>query len=131
MGAAPAPPKGAAAMVRHTLAAIVGLGLLVSVASAQTPTTTPPTTDPHMTVNQRLENQKDRIQAGTQDDQLTKGERTRLRANDAAIHAQEKVYRQANDGKLTNGEKARLNRELNRNSRQIYRARHNSRKPKA
>jgi hypothetical protein len=119
MGVAPAPPKGAAAMVRHTLAAIVGLGLLVSVASAQTPTTTPPTTDPHMTINQRLENQKGRIQAGSQDDQ-PKGERTRLRANDAAIHAQEKVYRQANAGKLTNGEKAQLNRELNRNSRQIY-----------
>jgi hypothetical protein len=118
-------------MVKHTLAAIAGLGLLASVASAQTPTTTPSTTDPHMTINQRLENQKDRIQAGTQEDQLTKGERTRLHATDAGIHAQEKVYRKANDGKLTNGEKTQLNRELNRNSRQIYRARHNNRKPKA
>ena len=115
---------------RTILATFVGISLCASVASAQTPTTTP--TDPHdMTVNQRLENQKDRTQAGTKDDQLTKGERTQLRANDAAIHAQEKVYRQAHDGKLTPAEKKQLNAELNRNSRQIARARHNNRKPKA
>jgi len=118
-------------MLKHTVvAAFVGLGLCASLASAQTPTTTPPA-DPPMTINQRLENQHDRIQAGTKDDQLTKGERTHLRADDAAVRAQEKVYRQANDGKLTQGEKQQLNRELNRDSKQIYRARHNNRKPKA
>jgi hypothetical protein len=119
-------------MLKHTvIAAFVGLGFCASVASAQTPTTMTPTNDPHMTVNQRLENQHDRIQAGTKDDQLTKAERTKLRADDAAIRAQERVYRQANDGKLTKGEKHQLNRELNRSSRQIYRARHNNRKPKS
>lgn len=119
-------------MVKHTvIAACVGVGFCVSLASAQTPAPTTPTTDPPMTVNQRLENQHDRIQAGTEGDQLTKGERTHLRADDAAVRAQEKVYRQANDGKLTTGEKRQLNRELNRDSRQIYRARHNNRKPKA
>jgi hypothetical protein len=119
-------------MVKHTvIAAFVGLGFCASLASAQTPATSTPTNDPPMTVNQRLENQHDRIQAGTKDDQLTKGERTHLRADDAAVRAQEKVYRQANDGKLTTGEKRQLNRELNRDSRQIYRARHNNRKPKA
>lgn len=45
-------------MVKHTvMAALVGLGFCASAASAQTPTTTTPTTDPHMTINQRLENQ--------------------------------------------------------------------------
>jgi hypothetical protein len=82
-------------------------------------------------INQRLENQQDRIQAGTRDDQLTKGERTQLRADDAAIRAQERVYRQANDGTLTRGERRQLNRELNRNSRRIYRDRRNNRKPKS
>lgn len=111
---------------------IVGIGLLLcaSLASAQTPTTTPPEREP-ATINQRLENQHDRIQAGVKDDQLTKGEATHLRAEDAAIHAQEKVYRKANDGKLTRGERRQLNRELNRESRQIHRDRHNNRKPKA
>jgi hypothetical protein len=118
-------------MLKHTvIAAFVGLGFCASMASAQTPATSAPTSDPHMTVNQRLENQHDRIQAGTKDDQLTKSERTHLRADDAAIRAQEKVYRQANDGKLTKNESRQLNRELNRSSRQIYRARHNNKTPK-
>jgi hypothetical protein len=111
------------------LVTLLGIGLSATLASAQTPTT--PTTGDHRgTVNQRLENQKDRIQAGHQDAQLTKREATRLRANDAAIRAQEKVYRKANGGKLTKGERKQLNRELNRNSRRIYRARHNDRTPK-
>jgi hypothetical protein len=108
---------------------MVGFCCVAAMASAQTPTQTPD--DKPATVNQRLENQKDRIQAGTKDDQLTKGERTRLRANDAAIKAEERVDRNANDGKLTNGEKKQLNRQLNRNSRDIYRARHNNKTPKS
>jgi hypothetical protein len=35
-----------------------------------------------------------------------------LRADDAAIHAQEKVYRQGHDGKLTKSERQQLTREL-------------------
>lgn len=117
-------------MKRVALATCFGIAVacIAVPASAQTPTTTEP--EKPATINQRLENQKDRIQAGTKDDQLTKAERTHLKANDAAIHAQERVYRNANDGKLTSGERKQLNRELNRNSRQIYRARHNNRKPK-
>jgi hypothetical protein len=116
-------------MLKKTaIAALGGFMFCTSLASAQTPA---PPLDDHMTVNQRLENQHDRIQAGTKDEQLTKTERTRLRANDAAIRAQERVYRQANDGKLTKGEKHQLTRELNRNSRQIHRARHNDRTPKS
>jgi hypothetical protein len=123
--------EGEAPMLKHTvIVTFVGLGFCAAVASAQTPASTTPT-DPPMTINQRLENQHDRIQAGTKADQLTKAERTRLRANDAAVRAQERVYRQANDGKLTAGERKQLNRELNRDSRQIYRDRHNHRTPKA
>lgn len=103
-------------------------GLIATAASAQTPAAT--AAPDKATINQRLENQHDRIQAGTKDDQLTKNERTHLRANDAAIHAQERVYRRANGGTLTHGEKKQLNRELNRNSRNIYRDRHNNRQPR-
>jgi hypothetical protein len=115
-------------MMKRIVFTLLGLGLTASLASAQAPTTTP---DPdHKSVNQRLENQRDRIQAGKKDDQLTKGEATHLRADDAAIRAQERVYRKANDGKLTKGERKQLNRELDKSSRQIYRARHNNRVPK-
>jgi hypothetical protein len=76
-------------------------------------------------VNKRLEAQKDRIQAGVADDQLTKREAARAERHDKTIHAQEKKDRQENGGTLTPAEKAKLNRELNRNSREIRRARHN------
>jgi hypothetical protein len=114
-------------MTRTLLMTILGVSLSASAVFAQT--TQAPTADP--SVNQRLENQKDRIQAGRADDQLTKGEATKLRADDAAVRAQEQVYRKANDGTLTAGERKQLNRELNRSSRQIYRARHNARTPKS
>ena len=115
-------------MLKRTLLAVTfGLGICASVASAQT--ATPPA--PDMTINQRLENQQDRTKAGTADGQLTKAERTKVRADDAGIRAQARVDRQANGGKLTGGEKQQLNRELNRNSRQIYRERHNNKTPKA
>jgi len=116
-------------MMKRIVFTLLGLGLTASLASAQAPTTTPPDQE-HRSVNQRLENQRDRIQAGKKDDQLTKREATHLRADAAAIHAQERVYRKANDGKLTKGERKQLNRELNKSSRQIYRARHNNRVPK-
>jgi len=105
-------------MMKRIVFMLLGLGLTASLASAQAP------------VNQRLENQRDRIQAGKTDDQLTKREATHLRADDAAVRAQERVYRKANGGKLTKGERQQLNRELNKSSRQIYRARHNNRIPK-
>jgi hypothetical protein len=97
-------------------------------AFAQTPAATPADKPP--TINQRLENQRDRTRAGTGDGQLTKGERTHLHAADASIRAQERVYRRANDGRLSGGERRQLNRELNRTSRQIYRDRHNNRNPR-
>lgn len=113
------------ANVKTTLAVALAAGLCAAVASAQTQDPKPPT------INQRLENQHDRIQAGVKDDQLTKGEATHLKADDAAIHAEEKVDRKANGGTLTKGERRQLTRQLNRNSRQIYRDRHNNRKPKS
>lgn len=117
-------------MKRVLFTCATGFLALTASAFAQTPSTSDPDNKPP-SINQRIENQRDRIQAGTRDDQLTKGERTRLRADDAAVRAQERVYRRANDGKLTKGERRQLNRELNRNSRRIYRDRHNNRKPKS
>jgi hypothetical protein len=108
-------------------AAII-VGLYASMVSAQTPA---PADQRPESVNQRLENQHDRIQAGIKDGELTKGEATQLRADDAAIRAREHVERKANDGQLTRHERTQLNRELNHSSRQIYRDRHNRRKPKS
>ena len=117
--------------IRIVTAAFAGFAFWAAVATAQTPAPPAATTpDPHPTVNQRLENQKDRIQTGIKDDELTKAEATTVKADDAAIHAEEKVDRQAHDGKLTTAEQKQLNRQLNQNSRRIYRAAHNNRKAK-
>ena len=114
---------------KHVLAAATATLLCAGAAYAQS-TTTPPE-QPKGEVNQRIENQKDRIQAGIADDQLTKGEAARVERHDKEIRAQEKKDRQQNGGNLTNNEKRQLNRELNRNSREIARERHNNRKPKS
>ena len=116
-------------MTFRVVAMATGLSMCAALASAQT--TTPPAPDQKPTVNERLENQHDRIQAGEQDGQLTKGEATHLKADDAAVHAEENVERKANGGTLTKGERRQLNRQLNRNSRQIHRDRHNNRTPKS
>jgi hypothetical protein len=116
-------------MRRRIFGTLLGISMTASTAFGQT-ATTPPAEKP-MTINQRLENQHERIVNGTKDDLLTQRERTTLRADEAAIRAQERVYRQAHDGKLTKSERKQLTHELNRTSRQIARDRHNNRKPKS
>jgi len=76
-------------------------------------------------VNRRLERQKARIEQGVQSGELTSQEAQHVERHDKDIHAQEKNDRQQNGGTLTPQEKRQLNREENRNSRQIRRAKHN------
>jgi len=76
-------------------------------------------------VNRRLERQKARIEQGEQNGELKPREARHVERHDKEIHAQEKKDRQANGGTLTPQEKRQLNRELNRNSREIRRAKHN------
>jgi predicted nucleic acid-binding Zn-ribbon protein len=110
-------------MFRTTVLTVFSVLALSGAAYAQE-TTTPPE-HPQGEVNRRLERQKDRIEAGEAKGQLTDNEADRLEKHDQKIHQQEKKDRQENGGTLTPKEKKQLNRELNRNSRQIHRARHN------
>lgn len=79
-------------------------------------------------VGQRQENQQDRIAQGIQSGQLTAGETAKLETNQAAINQQVKADRQANGGKLTAAEKTQINKEQNRQSKAINRAKHNGRR---
>jgi hypothetical protein len=85
---------------------------------------TPPIQKPP-TINQRLENQQDRIAQGINSGQLTAGEAANLETKESAITKEVRADRQANGGKLTQAERAQVNRQLNRTSRQIYRDKHN------
>jgi hypothetical protein len=78
------------------------------------------------TVPQRKENQQDRIANGVQSGQLTAGETSKLETKEAAINGETKADRAANGGKLTTAEKAKINKQQNGVSKQIYADKHNA-----
>jgi hypothetical protein len=77
-------------------------------------------------VNDRLENQHDRIAAGVASGQLTKREATRLRSEDRAIRAKERAMAARNGGHITPQQQERLNRRQDRVSQQIYAQKHDA-----
>ena len=84
-------------------------------------------TDPKSEVGKREENQQDRIAQGVKSGQLTAGEAAHLENNETKINQEVKQDRAANGGTLTPQEKKQVNKQLNKESRQIYRAKHNGR----
>lgn len=79
------------------------------------------------TINQRKENQQDRIAQGVKSGQLTAGETRNLERREASINREERNMRRADGGHLTRADRAALNRRQNRVSRSIYRDKHNAR----
>jgi hypothetical protein len=78
-------------------------------------------------VHQRLENQRERIQAGLHEGQLTPREAARLRARDRAIRAEERARAARHGGHLTRRDQRILNRQENAVSRRIAHERHDAR----
>lgn len=76
-------------------------------------------------IDQRQQNQEQRIDQGVASGALTPREAGRLEAQQARI-AQDEARMKA-DGKLTRAERAKLTREQNRANRTIYRKKHNVR----
>ncbi len=75
-------------------------------------------------VDQRLENQQDRVDAGVNKGQLNAKQEARDDARDTRVAQRLSADEAKNGGKITKGEQRRLNRALNRNSRHIYHQRH-------
>jgi hypothetical protein len=104
------------------------IALAVPAAFAQQPgtsTSTTGTTNPP-TIQQRKENQQDRIANGIQDGQLTAGETKNLETKEAGLNKEEKNMRAADNGKLTSADRAKLNNQQNHLSNQIYKDKHNA-----
>ena len=78
------------------------------------------------TIQQRKENQQDRIGQGVQSGQLTAGETSNLEKKEASINQEERDMRKLDNGKLTNSDKKTLNQQQNQLSNQIYRDKHNA-----
>jgi hypothetical protein len=122
--------------ITSSLFALALGGTLMFAGSASAQTSTPPAAQPagagvvdpgHPRVNQvdnRLENQKDRVAQGVKNGTLTKQQAHSLARNDHRIANQEKKDMAANGGHLTKQDQTRLNRELNKNSKKIYNEKH-------
>lgn len=79
------------------------------------------------TIQQRKENQQDRIAQGVKSGQLTPGETARLERQQRSVNREERHMRKADDGHLTAKDRRALNRRQNHASRNIYRKKHNAR----
>lgn len=94
-------------------------------AMAQQSQSTPPANNGN-TVNDRRENQQDRIANGVQSGQLTAGETKNLEGREANLNREIKDDRQADGGKLTQQERQQVNHQQNNLSRSIYNDKHNA-----
>jgi hypothetical protein len=79
------------------------------------------------TINQRKENQQDRIANGIQDGQLTPGETKSLEKKESNLNQEERDMRKLDNGHLTSADRATLNQQQNKLSHDIYKDNHNSR----
>ena len=113
---------------RLHLLALATLFASASLFSQQTqPSTTQQTTDPKQgSVNDRRQDQQDRIANGVQSGQLTAGETKNVEGREANLNREIKDDRQANGGKLTTGERQQVNRQQNNLSKSIYQDKHNA-----
>jgi len=77
------------------------------------------------TINQRRENQQDRIAQGVRSGQLTARETGRLENREARVNHEIRNDLRAHDGHHTARERAQVNRQQNRMSKSISRDKHN------
>ena len=105
-------------------AALIALSVPSAFAQSASSATT---TTALASIAQRKDNQQDRIANGIDSGQLTAGETRNLETKEAAVNKEEHTMRTEDDGHLTAADRAKLNRQQNHLSRQIYRDKHNGR----
>jgi PPM family protein phosphatase len=77
-------------------------------------------------INQREQNQQDRIANGVKSGQLTPGETQRLERGEQRLENNEKKDMAKDNGHLTKADQQKLNREANHMSKRIYKDKHNA-----
>jgi hypothetical protein len=82
---------------------------------------------PAPVIEQRKDNQQERIANGIQSGQLTAGETKRLETGESALNREESSMRAADNGHLTVDDRAALTRQQDRLSNQIYDDKHDAR----
>ncbi len=100
---------------------ILGLAVCASLAAAL------PAAASAQTVGQREVNQQRRIEQGVRSGQLTPGETRHMETREARLNYRTDRMRARGDGRLSFRDRVALQRQENRDSRAIYRAKHNGR----
>ena len=78
-------------------------------------------------IQQRKDNQQERIANGVKSGQLTPGETRNLESKEAGLNREERNMRAQDNGHLTGADKAKLNRQQNHLSKDIYDKKRNTR----
>jgi hypothetical protein len=97
--------------------------LCVPVVSAQNTTSED---KPKATINDRRENQQERIGEGIENGSLTAGEAARLEHKEAKVNAE--IHQMKSDGEFTKGERAKVQAQQSALSKQIYQQKHDAQK---
>ena len=85
-----------------------------------------PTNAPVPAIQDRKENQQDRIANGVKSGELTAGETKNLEKKESSLNQEERDMRKLDNGKLTASDRATLNQQQNQVSKQIYQDKHNA-----
>ena len=103
------------------LTAVMAAFMLPAAAQSSVPAAAP------ATINQRKENQQDRIANGVQSGELTAGETKNLEKKESELNHEEHDMRKLDNGHLTSADRATLNQQQNKLSNNIYKDKHNAR----
>src|SRR5205809_4467923 len=93
---------------------------LASLATPAFSQSTTPTNTPAPTIQDRKENQQDRIANGVKRGELTTGETKNLEGKEATLNQEERDMRKMDNGKLTTSDRTTLKQQQNQLSKQIY-----------
>ncbi|HZT74555.1 MAG TPA: hypothetical protein VE996_12975 [Terriglobales bacterium] len=115
--------RNATVIFAAAAALALALGLTANAQDSSSTTTSKPAT-----LAQRRQRQQDRIANGINSGQLTAGETQRLERREAGISRETRDMREDNGGHLNQAQRRAVNRQQNRASRHIYRAKHNGRR---
>ena len=105
--------------MKHTLIA-ASLSLLVAAAPLMALAQDVPGHPRENEVNTRLENQQNRVDAGVADHQINARQAARDSARDAKVAREESRDEAKHDGHITKAEQAKMNRQLNHDSKDIH-----------
>jgi Spy/CpxP family protein refolding chaperone len=106
-----------------TFAIAATLALVPAAIFAQATATTPATPP---TINERKVDQQDRIGQGVKSGELTAGETSHLEHQEAGINKEESGMRAQDNGHLTTQDRKTLTAQQNKESKRIYRDKHNT-----